>query len=236
MKMERALTVALLAAAACAAGGQDIVGGYVEGPKDGKFLRLVAASRRVKLMDAMFMSEQMRQAAHLPAVLEPGESGDGMKEIGLWGGNPRTGCVIAFADGESSGEIVSVCEKGVSAIVNMARLSVDGPDDGILSSRMRKAAWIAVGELLGRPVFKAGSMSVEALDGIVDEVPPFEETCALTRLAVARGMTPRGRFSYRTACMQGWAPAPTCDVQRTLWERAKDPTARWKQDFGDKAR
>lgn len=236
MNMRNVALAAALAAAMWNVEALDGAGGYVDAPRDGKFLRIVVASRRVQMIDAMFMSEQMRHLAHLPTVLEPGDPGDGTKEIEQWRENPRTGCVLAFADGDPDGEMVSVRAKGVAAVVNMARLASDGPNDGVLASRMRKAAWSAVGVLLGQPVFAAGMESLKELDAVEAEEPKFEEALQLTRLAVKRGMTPRGRFSYRAACMQGWAPAPTSDVQRVMWERAKDPTARWRQDFGGKVK
>ena len=47
---------------------------------------------------------------------------------------------------------------------------------------------------------------------------------------------------YSAACKMGWAPPPTNDAQRAIYERfrnkrldARDPTARWKRDFPDKA-
>ena len=36
------------------------------------------------------------------------------------------------------------------------------------------------------------------------------------------GVAPTQVATYRQACMQGWAPAPTNDVQRALWNRAKE--------------
>lgn len=234
--MKHMVLVAVLAATMWNAEALDGAGGYVDAPKDGKFLRIVVASRRVQMIDAMFISEQMKYLAHLPTVLEPGDPGDGTKEIERWCENPRTGCVLAFADGEPDGEMVSVRVKSISVVVNMARLASDSPNDGVLASRMRKAAWSAVGELLGQPVFAAGMESLKTLDAVEAEEPKFDDALQLTRLAVKRGMTPRGRFSYRAACMQGWAPAPTNDVQRVMWERAKDPTARWRQDFDGKVK
>ena len=47
---------------------------------------------------------------------------------------------------------------------------------------------------------------------------------------------------YSAACKMGWAPPPTNDVQRAIYERfknkridSKGPTARWKRDFPEKA-
>lgn len=36
---------------------------------------------------------------------------------------------------------------------------------------------------------------------------------------------------YSRACREGWAPAPTNAVQRSLYQRLQDPTSRFKSDF-----
>ena len=41
---------------------------------------------------------------------------------------------------------------------------------------------------------------------------------ALIEVAATRGIGMISFASYRTACQQGWAPAPTNDAQRTIWQ------------------
>lgn len=40
---------------------------------------------------------------------------------------------------------------------------------------------------------------------------------AMMNNAAGYGMTPLTIASYRTACRYGWAPAPTNDVQKAIW-------------------
>ena len=35
----------------------------------------------------------------------------------------------------------------------------------------------------------------------------------------ALGVVPAETATYRQACREGWAPAPTNDVQRAIWDR-----------------
>ena len=35
------------------------------------------------------------------------------------------------------------------------------------------------------------------------------------------GITPYRRTTYREACQEGWAPQPTNDVQKAIWEQVK---------------
>ena len=53
------------------------------------------------------------------------------------------------------------------------------------------------------------------------------------------GISPYRRVTYKMAVKEGWAPAPTNDYQKAIWDKVKaaaspDPTARWKSDFGGK--
>jgi hypothetical protein len=44
---------------------------------------------------------------------------------------------------------------------------------------------------------------------------------AIRRNMKARGITQTMISSYLKACEQGWAPAPTNDYQRAIWEKVK---------------
>jgi hypothetical protein len=35
------------------------------------------------------------------------------------------------------------------------------------------------------------------------------------------GVTPAEMTTYRKACREGWAPAPTNDIQKAIWEQVK---------------
>lgn len=49
------------------------------------------------------------------------------------------------------------------------------------------------------------------------------------------GMTKQVTATYRKACMEGWAPAPTNDVQKAIWNKAHElPTEPVKIEFDPK--
>lgn len=68
------------------------------------------------------------------------------------------------------------------------------------------------------PVGKA-----EALDGCVlnDRVNPMI-TGPIHKYLTNFGVSPMTVSTYRQACRDGWAPQPTNDVQKALWEKAKE--------------
>lgn len=48
---------------------------------------------------------------------------------------------------------------------------------------------------------------------------PYDKVEAARRFLKSRGYSPLYRTSYGKACREGWAPAPTNDAQRTVWNR-----------------
>ena len=46
------------------------------------------------------------------------------------------------------------------------------------------------------------------------------------------GIKPAKFTTYKKACMEGWAPAPTNDIQKAILEEVKHPEKRWDKDFG----
>lgn len=70
--------------------------------------------------------------------------------------------------------------------------------------------------------------SPEALDRVITDNMTFDATTMVIRTLTNRGMTQRRKTSYKKACREGWAPAPTNDFQRAVWqavqaEREKGP-------------
>ena len=59
---------------------------------------------------------------------------------------------------------------------------------------------------------------IEDLD-LCEEFVPFDKVGVVKQHLKASGVVP-GRFAtYRTACREGWAPAPTNDVQKAIWDK-----------------
>ena len=54
----------------------------------------------------------------------------------------------------------------------------------------------------------AESYGVETLNKLAQSMPLY-------------GLKPYHRSTYRKACEEGWAPAPTNDVQRKIWNEVR---------------
>ena len=59
---------------------------------------------------------------------------------------------------------------------------------------------------------------VKDLDRHVDYKLPVDVISRFQKYMPAFGVTPAKLVTYRSACKQGWAPAPTNDYQKAVWE------------------
>ena len=70
--------------------------------------------------------------------------------------------------------------------------------------------------------FEPGLQDVYTLENTL----PKDVTCRMAKYLKSRGVTSSVMTTYKSACEQGWAPAPTNDVQKAIWERAKSDKER----------
>ena len=111
------------------------------------------------------------------------------------------------------------------AFVNIAKLSSDKPIDLLLFQRVRREMWRTFAQLLGaanssypecvmRPCFKASDL--DALKGeTLSPDPKFKIEEHLSRIGIEQfSVTP-----YINAVRAGWAPAPTNDIQKAIWDK-----------------
>ncbi len=119
-------------------------------------------------------------------------------------------------------------------IVNIAALAKDSPKKDVLDKRIRREIWRCFSIVAGSyttevphcvlaPV--ASLRDLDQLDGNTFSPEPLSRIEKnLRRL----GIKPYYRCSYKTACKQGWAPAPTNDVQKAIWNGVKEKQAERK--------
>ncbi len=113
------------------------------------------------------------------------------------------------------------------AMVNAAALTADKASDATIASRTIRECNRAFAQLLGasnssvpagcvlRPVNSLRDLDALTVDGFCPE--PIERI--LEHLETL-GVKPYVASIYRTACIQGWAPPPTNDVQKAIWDKA----------------
>ena len=60
--------------------------------------------------------------------------------------------------------------------------------------------------------------SPEGLDKFMDDTLPVDGPLRCGRYLLSLGVKPYRDVTYKKACQEGWAPQPTNDVQKAIWE------------------
>lgn len=133
---------------------------------------------------------------------------------------------VVVADEGGAPALLAAPEEGWS-VVNVRALQnglkTEAAKAKFLDSRCRKEimrgfACAAGGIGSGFPGNIMNVAKVEDLD-LCEEFMPFDKTSVLKQHLKAIGVTPGRYATYRVACREGWAPAPTNDVQKAIWEK-----------------
>lgn len=113
------------------------------------------------------------------------------------------------------------------AVVNIKPLMIDNPSPEKLRKRVwlmayrafgvaMGAAWTAQGAGLMQRIEKPSDLDrIQGLASAPDSHFPIDAQCR--KYKVAHG----GYVPYRDACLDGWAPAPTNEIQKAIWEGVK---------------
>lgn len=198
------------------------VGGFLTPPYNGSYCYIVDAQSRVGDDAFDWVVGQLHQVLGLPFRKEKRAAFDAGQTNGL----EKAGAVISIVDVPNQPSLLIAPEDGW-AQVNMAALVKDSPSPEVLGVRAKKELWRAFIILFGggnsrfhddlmRPV-----TSLKDLDSSPNLVSSPEPFNAVTEGARARGITPLYRATYKRACKEGWAPAPTNDYQKAVWEQVK---------------
>jgi len=116
-------------------------------------------------------------------------------------------------------------------LINVRKLAVDNPAADLLGQRTRREMWRALAYTLGckspaqicvlRPVnslkdldkLSANALSQYPLSDIKERLPEI-------------GIGSKVTVSYRRACQEGWAPAPTNELQKAVWDKVHEVPAK----------
>ena len=111
------------------------------------------------------------------------------------------------------------------AIVNVAPLA-DGCDGETLAHRARVEVLRAFALIGGAAfmqqdpiVMRSDIMTPKDLDMIKEENFGIDVAYAMSRGLPRRGVTPWFETTYKKACQEGWAPPPTNEFQKAIWEK-----------------
>lgn len=122
------------------------------------------------------------------------------------------------------------CLEGAWGMINMAKLKEGNVEQSVLVKRFAVEfnrvirSLLNVGENGGRPT--SGSSTVRQaprkasdLDQIKQSGIPMDAAIGIHGNMRSFGIEKARLFFYEEACENGWAPAPTNDIQKAIWER-----------------
>lgn len=111
------------------------------------------------------------------------------------------------------------------AIVNVGALAADGAEPQFVEARTRKQLMRTFSTLFGSTCSNYDCdllmpyKSVSDLDKVVIEKPPMDVIVHASKYLTSIDVETRGRATYQIACKEGWAPAPTNEFQKAIWDK-----------------
>ena len=211
--------LAVLASSAVSAEDQDEKaqlakeGGLIQKPYRGKYIVIVNNQNRIAADDFFSPGDSIEDIFNFP-----------VKVVGKGGKIENAGVIVQVNDNATAPALL-VAPEANWAGVNVAALATDKPSAEILKSRVQKevmraylyAAGVANSEIqpcLMRPVRNARD-----LDKCAVKQPGPSAVGPVMNTASQLGIFEKTVMTYKEACQQGWAPAPTNDVQKAIWDK-----------------
>lgn len=162
------------------------------------------------------------------------ESGDFRLE------NPEPkGEVTVFVVDDPKLPISLIAPEARWSVVNVSKLKSD--KQAFFETRTMKAVVRAIAPLLGSsdsqyPNCLLGTVcSVEDLDAFPDVQLQVDVLDRFAKNMKKVGIAPWRMTTYRNACQQGWAPQPTNDYQKAIWDKTHElPSKPIKIEYDEK--
>ena len=114
------------------------------------------------------------------------------------------------------------------AFVNISKLKGGDVDGRTQKEIVRGFAYVcgAASSQNQGTLLDADMDDLDKIDLVPMSAIPGDVTLRMSAYMKQMGITPWRRFTYKRACLEGWAPAPTNDVQKAIWDKVHAmPTA-----------
>lgn len=197
-------------------------GGWVSVPMSGPAIKLIDATRKGWAMEGLeAVKVNLDRFGLCPSeAVRKSLVGDSLAE-GRAAAKDASG-VVMLVDGAEDAPLMTAYPEEHLALVNMTALS-KGVSSGVRQDRVEKLTWRAIGHLVGCGAPDGYTCVMKPLRNMaeLDAMPnkfihpasffkarPYFDMC---------GVTPARKGTYESACQQGWAPQPTNDVQKAIW-------------------
>lgn len=199
-------------------------GGWVSVPMAGPAIKLIDATSKGWAMEGLdAVKANLDRFGLCPSeAVRKSLVGDPLAE-GRAAAKDANG-VVMLVDGAEDAPLMTAYPEEHLALVNMTALSKNA-SSGVRQDRVEKLTWRAIGHLVGCGAPDGYTCVMKPLRNMADldampnkfihpasffKARPYFDMC---------GVTPARKGTYESACQQGWAPAPTNDVQKAIWDK-----------------
>ena len=163
---------------------------------------------------------------HLPAVVKTDTIDGGLYKQAKGVKSSKFPCVIVL--GEAGAELPALSVYPEEAIACINRSALAGADEDVYRKRIQKELYRAFGFTCGGYAINRTAcvmdiaLSIEDLDANHAVLLAPMRYSGINRAAARLGLPVLRATTYQQAVRQGWAPPPTNDLQKAIWEKNKD--------------
>ena len=221
--------------------GRNPSGGIVEKAYAGNVIRAFNAQAVIPADKVATLTLQMRYETIVPfetVGAKPMTFAEAENAAAGFIGKDKVGAAVVIVNDPSKSDFYRASPEGRWAVLNVSPLKADNPAQERLEERLAKVYWHAVVRALGggyaavKPSVMTPFNDLKTLDAIPTTKPSPDVVNLLIDTGALYGIKTITIASYRTACKQGWAPAPTNDVQKAIWDETRQlPTKPIKIEF-----
>lgn len=210
-------------------------GGVVMKPGVG-CIAVVNCQKDIDLTCVDGVSERLRRAIKVPIVRKASDAFNFMeaeKSVVASGGK-----AALFVVDDPKMPLTLYSPEAKWGMMNVALLKKDKPSAEVLEARVKKLFIRSFCTTLGGGASKYSISPSKPMFSVadIDALVGSDDFCVDTVMAMNQyvpglGLTQEKHSTYRRACLEGWAPAPTNDFQRAIWAECKKPENQFKKDF-----
>lgn len=215
-----------------------MTGGMVDPPANAKVLMFLDARETdvPVLTKSTKVAEELVEVAIDTKRIKLSDQDD-PKKIAFGSKRDKVGAVVLIYERTGEPVLSAFPEDGV-VLVNVEPLRADKPDANLFCRRFVTEFWRSIAFALGGyglPAQFSNSMqpifSLKDYDSLGGAGLMPVHIGMITKSKWKLGITGRDAVPYSHACVEGWAPAPTNDVQKSFYEKSRNTNARFQRDF-----
>lgn len=201
-------------------------GGLVEQVAEGNAVLIANAKTDIPMEWLAETALSIRQLVHIKVEAKMTDSTKAQKPTKEF---PVT---ISIINDPTSDATILIAPEQSWATVNIAQLSKGNPAPDIYRQRIHKEVWRTTAMAMGaansmtQPCLMRQINTLRELDRTRNMLPSPQAVNNMLEVAYKHNIAKARRVTYKRACEEGWAPAPTNDVQKAIWEKVRSEKER----------